>query len=265
MRVVLPRRGGPARARRDQRRRRRPPDGRGARGGRLAPGHAERRRPRAGARRARPRAVGRPDHRRRPRALPRRAARGARGRPARHRGVRRRRRPGVGAVGRRRPRGPTRGGGHRPRLGPASPRGRPRVERFIDLRFRAFAFVTDFDVDEALGPGPHDEATRARTRDRLRADMVARAFAAWKEDARQRVAIASPGRDRPVASPLLARSGAHREVSTARARHRSLARSGVPEVDVAARSPSTNYRLNVTSGDWPDSAGGGPGRRDGRG
>ena len=64
-----------------------------------------------------------------------------------------------------------------------------RVERFIDLRFRAFAFVTDFDVDEALGPGSHDEATRARTRDRLRADMVARAFAAWKTDARQRVPI----------------------------------------------------------------------------
>jgi hypothetical protein len=64
-----------------------------------------------------------------------------------------------------------------------------RVERFIDLRFRAFAFVTDFDVDEALGPGPHDEAERGRTRDRLRADMVARAFAAWTKDARQRVSV----------------------------------------------------------------------------
>jgi hypothetical protein len=64
-----------------------------------------------------------------------------------------------------------------------------RVERFVDLRFRTFAFVTDFDVDAALGPGSHDEATRARTRDRVRADLVARAFAAWKEDARQRVSI----------------------------------------------------------------------------
>ena len=54
-----------------------------------------------------------------------------------------------------------------------------RVERFIDLRFRDFAFVTDFDVDDALGPGPHDEAERNRTRDRLRADMIARAFADW--------------------------------------------------------------------------------------
>src|SRR5262245_14537273 len=61
-----------------------------------------------------------------------------------------------------------------------------RVERFVDLRFRDFAFVTDFDVEEALGPGVHDEAERARTRERLRADMVAKAFASWKDDARRR-------------------------------------------------------------------------------
>ena len=64
-----------------------------------------------------------------------------------------------------------------------------RVQRFIDLRFRAFAFVTDFDVDEALGPGTHDEATREATRERLRAGMVTRAFTAWQEEARQRVTI----------------------------------------------------------------------------
>ncbi len=64
-----------------------------------------------------------------------------------------------------------------------------RVDRFVDLRFRAFAFVTEFDVDEALGPGSHDEATRARTRDRLRAAKVAEAFATWKEDVRQRTSI----------------------------------------------------------------------------
>jgi hypothetical protein len=64
-----------------------------------------------------------------------------------------------------------------------------RVERFLDLRFRDFAFVTDLDVDEALGPGQHDEAERARARERLRAEIVARAFATWQEDARQRVVI----------------------------------------------------------------------------
>ena len=77
------------------------------------------------------------------------------------------------------------------------------VARFVDLRFRDFAFVTDFDVDEALGPGPHDEATRARTRDRLRAEMVARAFATWKEDARKRIAIGRiPGVTGPWPPPF---------------------------------------------------------------
>jgi hypothetical protein len=78
-----------------------------------------------------------------------------------------------------------------------------RVERFIDLRFRAFAFVTDFDVDEALGPGAHDEAERARTRERLRADRAAQAFAAWEKDARQRVPIRRvPGVTGPWPAPF---------------------------------------------------------------
>jgi hypothetical protein len=78
-----------------------------------------------------------------------------------------------------------------------------RVERFIDVRFREFAFVTDFDVDEALGPGAHDEAERARTRDRLRAEMVARALAAWKEDARRRTPIRRvPGVTGPWPAPF---------------------------------------------------------------
>jgi hypothetical protein len=84
-----------------------------------------------------------------------------------------------------------------------------RVERFVDLRFRAFAFVTDFDVDEALGPGEHDEATRASTRDRLRDDMIARALATWKEDARQRVPIRLvPGVTGPWSPPFMLSSGA---------------------------------------------------------
>jgi len=64
-----------------------------------------------------------------------------------------------------------------------------RVERFLDLRFRDFAFVTDLDVDEALGAGQHDEAERSSARERLRSEIVARAFSTWQEDARQRVPI----------------------------------------------------------------------------
>jgi hypothetical protein len=78
-----------------------------------------------------------------------------------------------------------------------------RVERFVDVRFRAFAFVTEFDVDEALGPGSHDEATRARTRDRLRAAKVAESFAAWKEDVRQRISMRQlPGVTGPWPAPF---------------------------------------------------------------
>ena len=78
-----------------------------------------------------------------------------------------------------------------------------RVDRFVDLRFRAFAFVTEFDVDEALGPGSHDEATRARTRDRLRAAQIAQAFAAWQEDVRPRVSFRRlPGVTGPWPAPF---------------------------------------------------------------
>jgi hypothetical protein len=84
-----------------------------------------------------------------------------------------------------------------------------RVQRFVDLRFRAFAFVTDFDIDEALGPGAHDEATRARTREKLRADMVIRAFTAWQEEARQRVPIGRiPGVAGPWPAPFSLDAGA---------------------------------------------------------
>jgi hypothetical protein len=78
-----------------------------------------------------------------------------------------------------------------------------RVTRFVELRFRSFAFVTEFDVDEALGPGQHDEATRASTRDRLRAEMIAKAVAAWQEDARQRIPIRRvPGVTGPWPTPF---------------------------------------------------------------
>jgi hypothetical protein len=64
-----------------------------------------------------------------------------------------------------------------------------RAQRFVDLRFQAFAFVSDADVDAALGPGPHDETARTATRERLRADMVARALATWRARARERTPI----------------------------------------------------------------------------
>jgi len=64
-----------------------------------------------------------------------------------------------------------------------------RGRRFLDIRVRAFTFVTEADVEDALGDGPRDEATRAATRARLEAEAVARSLAEWREDARQRISV----------------------------------------------------------------------------
>ena len=42
-----------------------------------------------------------------------------------------------------------------------------RRQRFIDLRFRAFAFVSDADVTAALGPGAHGPDALERAREAL--------------------------------------------------------------------------------------------------
>jgi pyruvate/2-oxoglutarate dehydrogenase complex dihydrolipoamide acyltransferase (E2) component len=62
-----------------------------------------------------------------------------------------------------------------------------RGRRLLELHVRAFAFVTEVDVEDAMGTGPRDEATRARTRARLEAEAVARAVADWREEARGRI------------------------------------------------------------------------------
>ena len=78
-----------------------------------------------------------------------------------------------------------------------------RARRFVELRFRAFAFVTDLDVDDALGPGVHDEAARAATRARLADQMVERARAEWIAETRRRVGVRRlPGPRPPWAAPF---------------------------------------------------------------
>ena len=64
-----------------------------------------------------------------------------------------------------------------------------KVARFRELRFQAFAFVTEAEVDEALGPGAHDGAARQVARDRLRDELAARALAEWTAEARGRARI----------------------------------------------------------------------------
>ncbi len=66
-----------------------------------------------------------------------------------------------------------------------------RWRRYIDLRFRALEFVTDEDVDKALGPGAHSPEERQATAERLRQEATERDLSQWLTEARQRSTIRS--------------------------------------------------------------------------
>jgi hypothetical protein len=86
-----------------------------------------------------------------------------------------------------------------------------RRERFVALRFRAFAFVTEAEVAAALGPGPQDEEARERMRERLQGAAVERGLAAWLEEARSRAnlrRLLAPGAAVPNPIPMPTRGGA---------------------------------------------------------
>lgn len=87
-----------------------------------------------------------------------------------------------------------------------------RRERFVAMRFRAFAFVTEAEVAAALGPGPQDEEARERMRERLRRAAVERGIAAWLEEARARArlrVLLAPGEaiPNPISVPTRGRPG----------------------------------------------------------
>lgn len=64
-----------------------------------------------------------------------------------------------------------------------------RRRRFIEVRFRAFVFVTEDELTRALGQGSHSLDAREKTRNALREAGVARELAAWLTDARKRATI----------------------------------------------------------------------------
>ena len=76
-----------------------------------------------------------------------------------------------------------------------------RGHRFIDLRFRAFAFVSDADVTATLGPGVHAPDVRERARETLRIQAIDRAVADWLADARTRHPIGLSDTDARGVSP----------------------------------------------------------------
>jgi hypothetical protein len=63
------------------------------------------------------------------------------------------------------------------------------MRQFIELRFRALAFVAEADLAAALGPGDHDEGAREAMRERLEAEAADRRLAEWLVDPRARAWI----------------------------------------------------------------------------
>ena len=67
-----------------------------------------------------------------------------------------------------------------------------RMRRFVELRFRGLAFISETDLAAALGPGPHDEGAREAMRARLEGEAANRRLVEWLMEARTRASI-NPG------------------------------------------------------------------------
>jgi hypothetical protein len=61
--------------------------------------------------------------------------------------------------------------------------------RFVALRFRDLAFVSEAEVTAAMGPGTHGEAAREAVRARLEADAARRRLGEWLVETRARSVI----------------------------------------------------------------------------
>jgi len=86
-----------------------------------------------------------------------------------------------------------------------------RWRRFIEVRFRAFAFVTEEDVIKAIGHGPHTPDAREKTVNVLREQITRRELTAWLAEARARAAVRTTGAEGvglPSPFPLPKRAGA---------------------------------------------------------
>jgi hypothetical protein len=64
-----------------------------------------------------------------------------------------------------------------------------RRTRYLEVRFEAFAFVSEFEVDEALGPGEHPEPAREAARRRLLEAEVQRSLDEWLAEALERTRV----------------------------------------------------------------------------
>jgi hypothetical protein len=85
-----------------------------------------------------------------------------------------------------------------------------RRQRFVEVRFRAFVFVSEEDVTKAIGPGPHVPEVREKAVNVLREEVTARDLAAWLAEARARATIRTTDAEKaglPLPFPLPAPAG----------------------------------------------------------
>ena len=61
--------------------------------------------------------------------------------------------------------------------------------RFVEVRFRDLAFVSEAEVTAAMGPGAHGEAAREAVRARLEGDTARRRLGEWLVETRARSVI----------------------------------------------------------------------------
>jgi len=82
------------------------------------------------------------------------------------------------------------------------------VRRFVDVRFRALAFVSEAELSAALGPGVHSEAEREAARARLEEESARHRLGEWLSEARARGAVRRLTGEREVPDPLPGPTGA---------------------------------------------------------
>lgn len=76
--------------------------------------------------------------------------------------------------------------------------------QFVDIRFRAFVFVTEAEIDRAVGAGASDEGARERARQEIVNAEVARHLAEWTATARRgaRIRVLAPVAGATLPDPL---------------------------------------------------------------
>ena len=68
-----------------------------------------------------------------------------------------------------------------------------RWRRFIEIRFRAFVFVSEEDVTKTIGPGPHAPDVHEKAVTALRDEIARRELTAWLAEARSRTIVRTTG------------------------------------------------------------------------